>query len=377
MEDFIIYAYLYLIDEKVDILGISQDVNSYEIPIYMNLNFYQLSIINFLSEKKIKEINIFINEDERRFLNYTTHLRENKRINYNIFYEINEESNFKKLLQESIERIAKSDKRNIFILISPLFIKNWLNFKFDNLNKIIYKKDLEEGNFPIYLIELEYFKNILNKISEVKDFKHLANIFKNAKSENLNVEFFNLNLNSLKLYIFNHFKLLEKEGTFQRKFYDYLMTFFENLQVSYLREKGFVRNSMIGTNCDINGQIEDSIIFRDVIVYPGAKIINSIILPGNVIGKDVYLKNAILGLRLNDNNTINIGNKVSIGATSIKDYKNSKYKDILPEGFTLIGNFINLPPGFTIGKNCVITGKVNYSELKKMGRLIDGGTIEF
>lgn len=380
MGDFNIYVYLYLSNKSIDITGISDFVNPYEIPIFLNLNFYQLSLINFLSEEKFNLINIFLEDDFRKFSDYTKNIINKEKFNYEFYYNIPEGNNFLEILKNNVNKIVTNNKRNNYILISPLLLNFWLEFSNDSLNKIVYKKVLFEDIEPIYLVELEYFKNVLNKLdSRCTGFNYLVNLFKNLKAEELNINIYNLNFSNLKMYIFNHFKLLERSGESLREFYYYLMSFFENNQVSVIKEKGFVRNSLIGSNCEINGEVEDSIIFRDVIVHNGAKIINSIILPGNIIGKDVYIKNAIIGVKNKENDIINIGSKVTIGAGSLKDkeYENSKYKDILPNGFTLIGNFINLPPNFNIGKNCVIKGKVDYIQLKKLGRLVEGGTLEF
>lgn len=73
---------------------------------------------------------------------------------------------------------------------------------------------------------------------------------------------------------------------------------------------------------------------------------------------------------------LTIGNNCEIGFQIGKVLKNIKYKKIMPDGFTLVGNDIVIPSGFKIGKNCVIRGKIQYSDLKKINVLIDGGTIE-
>ncbi|MCX8058278.1 MAG: hypothetical protein N3A58_02555 [Spirochaetes bacterium] len=381
MNNINIHAYLYLPNNiKIDITGISDYINPLEIPIFLNFNFYQLSIINFLSIDKIKKVNVFLEEDYRKYNEFTKNFKLLEKINYEFYYDLQEGNNFIEILKNNICRIEAGDKRNTYILISPILINTWLYLEEFNFNKIIYKKIILDDNYPVYLIELEYFKNVLNKLdNRCKNFNYIISLFKNLKTEEFNIKFYSLNFSNLKMYILNHFKLIEKSGENYRNFFYYLMNFFESTPMSYVKEKGFVRNSLIGINCEINGEIEDSIIFKDVVVHNGTKIINSIILPGNIIGKDVYIKNSIIGLKNNDNDTINIGSKVTIGSTITKEkeFENSKYKDILPEGFALVGNFINLPPGFNVGKNCVIKGKVDYLQLKKLGRLVEGGTIEF
>ena len=54
-----------------------------------------------------------------------------------------------------------------------------------------------------------------------------------------------------------------------------------------------VRNSIISSGCIIDGDVEDCIIFRDVIIERGASIKNSVIMAHTVIGENVCLENVI------------------------------------------------------------------------------------
>ncbi len=55
------------------------------------------------------------------------------------------------------------------------------------------------------------------------------------------------------------------------------------------RENALIKNSLIADGCDINGIVENSILFRGVIVEEGAVIKNSIIMEGGKIQKNVSL----------------------------------------------------------------------------------------
>lgn len=57
--------------------------------------------------------------------------------------------------------------------------------------------------------------------------------------------------------------------------------------------KAAVKNSLISSGCKIEGQVENSILFREVHIEPGAVIKNSIIMQKSYIGKDVILENVI------------------------------------------------------------------------------------
>ena len=55
-----------------------------------------------------------------------------------------------------------------------------------------------------------------------------------------------------------------------------------------------VKNSILGDGCEINGIVENSILFRDVVVEEGAVIKNSIVMSNSVIKKSAYLDYVIL-----------------------------------------------------------------------------------
>ena len=59
-------------------------------------------------------------------------------------------------------------------------------------------------------------------------------------------------------------------------------------------EGAIVKNSILGDGCEINGIVENSILFRDVVIEEGAVIKNSIIMPNSVIKKSAYLDYVIL-----------------------------------------------------------------------------------
>lgn len=59
------------------------------------------------------------------------------------------------------------------------------------------------------------------------------------------------------------------------------------------REKSSVKNSLIADGCDINGKVENSILFRGVTVEPGAVISNSIVMENGTIMRDSSLSYTI------------------------------------------------------------------------------------
>lgn len=55
-----------------------------------------------------------------------------------------------------------------------------------------------------------------------------------------------------------------------------------------------VKNSLVADGCVIEGEVENSILFRGVTVKPGAHIVNSIVMQGAEVGENVLLDHVIL-----------------------------------------------------------------------------------
>ena len=66
----------------------------------------------------------------------------------------------------------------------------------------------------------------------------------------------------------------------------------DNVPATY-GEKANVSNSLIADGCTINGTVENSILFRNVVVEEGTVIKNSILMQGSTIGKNSSLNHVI------------------------------------------------------------------------------------
>ncbi len=62
----------------------------------------------------------------------------------------------------------------------------------------------------------------------------------------------------------------------------------------FVSEKAKVENSMMAEGCCIDGEIDYSVLFADVVVEEGAKVDSSIIMPGTVIKKGAVVQYAIV-----------------------------------------------------------------------------------
>jgi glucose-1-phosphate adenylyltransferase len=109
-----------------------------------------------------------------------------------------------------------------------------------------------------------------------------------------------------------------------------------------------VVNSMISAGCEIEGEVVNSVLSCGVKVGAGARVQDSIIFDDCVIEKDSQIDLAILDKR------VMVGQGSVIGSGNNKELPNSKYPDHLYTGISLVGKEVEVPPGTTIGRNCII-----------------------
>lgn len=63
---------------------------------------------------------------------------------------------------------------------------------------------------------------------------------------------------------------------------------------SYYGENSKVDECIIADGCVIEGSLENSVLFRDVKIEKGAKVIGSVVMQGTKIGENAYIENAII-----------------------------------------------------------------------------------
>ena len=81
-----------------------------------------------------------------------------------------------------------------------------------------------------------------------------------------------------------------------------------------ITEHAEVKNSMIVDGCYVDGKIEHSILSTDVRVKQGSEIIDSVVMPGAKIGKNVKIKRAIIGenAEIGDGAVIEDGKNIAV-----------------------------------------------------------------
>ena len=63
---------------------------------------------------------------------------------------------------------------------------------------------------------------------------------------------------------------------------------------SYYGENCEIENCLVADGCMLGGEVEDSLLFRNVTVYPGAEVENCVIMNDTVIGEGAQLRYVIL-----------------------------------------------------------------------------------
>ena len=129
-----------------------------------------------------------------------------------------------------------------------------------------------------------------------------------------------------------------------------------------------VANSMISAGCVIEGEVLNSILSPGVKVGAGARVQDSIIFHDCVIENNSQVDLAILDKR------VRVGQGSVIGRGDNRELPNSKYPDHLYTGISLVGKEVDVPPGTTIGRNCIINPGIKLGDFP--GSIIkDGETV--
>jgi glucose-1-phosphate adenylyltransferase len=128
-----------------------------------------------------------------------------------------------------------------------------------------------------------------------------------------------------------------------------------------------VTNCLLAGGCIIEGHIEHSIISQGVQVAEGAVIKDSIIMDNTQIGRNSIIDRCILDKEvvIGPNSQIGYGNDFSV---------NHANSSILNTGLTIIGKRTSIPPGYKIGRNCIIYDNSLETDLPE-SEVVSGETI--
>jgi glucose-1-phosphate adenylyltransferase len=114
-----------------------------------------------------------------------------------------------------------------------------------------------------------------------------------------------------------------------------------------IRTGASIGHSLISDGCVIEGAVEYSVLSPGVHVKPGAMVRNSIVMTDTTVDEMAVVDRAIV-----DKN-VHVGARARIGVGQDM-YVPNIVEPRLNTGITLIGKNAILPPGISIGRNCVI-----------------------
>lgn len=120
----------------------------------------------------------------------------------------------------------------------------------------------------------------------------------------------------------------------------------------YLAPASRVKNCYITEGCEIEGDVENSVIFEGVTVAKGAVVRDSIILPCTHIGKNAVINKSIIGSDSYISDNAVIGSSENDAVT---DFHNTK---ICSDDITLVGSNIVIDKDIKIAKCSMVTQNV-------------------
>ena len=142
----------------------------------------------------------------------------------------------------------------------------------------------------------------------------------------------------------------------------------EELPPAYISENSRVVKSFISEGAEVEGNVENSVIYQGVVIEKGAEIKDSVIMNRAVIKKNAVLNKAVVC-----ENTV-IGENVKIGLGTFNESKIDT--NIYNSDITLIGYNTVIPENVIIGKNCVIDNNIKETDFKSKELLSGEGIIK-
>jgi len=145
---------------------------------------------------------------------------------------------------------------------------------------------------------------------------------------------------------------------------------------SHVAERAHIRNSWLASGVEVEGVVEDSILFPNVVVRRNAHVVRSVILSGNRIGTGAEIQSSLIlpftaeVPRPNPN----IGDNCSIGARS-STMKNSDFPSQIRDGIAVIGTNVDIPSGFKAEAATYVAPGVSAAALRRLKVLKKGASV--
>jgi len=145
---------------------------------------------------------------------------------------------------------------------------------------------------------------------------------------------------------------------------------------SRIGEKGSVGRSWIASGVAVEGAVEESVIFPNVVIGRNARVSRSVILNGNRIGAGAEVQAAIVLPSAMDAQrpALSIGENCSIGNRG-SVMKNADYPDQIRGGIAVIGANAEIPSGFRAEGASYVPPGTPAAVLKKLKVLRRGASV--
>lgn len=128
---------------------------------------------------------------------------------------------------------------------------------------------------------------------------------------------------------------------------------------AYFSNTAIAKNSIISHDCQIEGEVINSIISPGVRISEGAKVVDSIIMHDTYLDKNVILNQTIVDKKC----FIGAGAQIGVGEDVQPNTTHPKY---LNAGISLIGKSAKVKPGVKLGRNCLVYYNVSFNDFKEV-----------
>lgn len=342
-------------------------------PFWGNFTFFDFSLINFFCESCV-EINVVIDKKYKKIAPILATRWKNELSNIIIL-----ENEIKTFLS-FIRQIQTKHIIICSLLHIALFRPEQLTGTMENhLNDVI-KISVDNNPLDFYFIKkkilVNHFETLAKEETEEKNINDI--LFKDFLENNFNymidipgTVFFNNKI--MQLYEGNLWLIRNIKN---RIFLDFLARIpfsLFNGKESFISEQGHIKDSFISSGVEIEGYVENSILFPNVIVKKKSTIVNSVIMNNNTIGRNSHIRNTII-LPFYEENTANIYNisdNSTIGGKS-SILKNKDFPDHIYNGLVVIGTNTSLPRGFIIEQSTYLGPQIPLKQLKELKSLKKG-----
>jgi hypothetical protein len=238
------------------------------------------------------------------------------------------------------------------------------------------------NNIPIDLYIAERtrlvgtIRSFLNRSTWQTDFIHFlfTDILNTSFGEIRNLVGRILYQNNLTDLYKSHIQLINKvEDTWLQKGMNEMLQLGFERDMSFITKDGHIRQSILSSKVRIEGYVENSFIFPGVIIEKKTRVINSVIMNNNHIGKNSIIQNTLILPYTREvmKGNANIEDKVCIGDSS-RQVKNTKYPEQIYDGLTVLGINSEIPRGLIVEQGCYLEGELPAGVLKKMAKVKKG-----